>query len=46
MFERWDRVGTMEGPAGSLHRSAMNLLSIQYRRIRVALSRAVGVGPE
>ena len=46
VFERWDRVGTMEDPAGYLHRTAMNLFRNQYRRARRALGRAIGVGPE
>ena len=46
VFERWDTVAAMEDPAGYLHRTAMNLFRNQYRRARVALGRAVGVGPE
>jgi RNA polymerase sigma factor (sigma-70 family) len=46
VFERWDRVGTMEDPAGYLHRTAMNLFRNQYRRTKVAFGRAVGLGPE
>ena len=46
VFERWDTVAAMADPAGYLHRTAMNLFRNQYRRARVALSRAVGVGPE
>jgi RNA polymerase sigma-70 factor (ECF subfamily) len=46
MFERWATVATMEDPAGYLHRTAMNLFRNQYRRARVALARAVRVGPE
>ena len=46
VFERWDQVGSMEDPAGYLHRTAMNLFRNQYRRTRVALSRVVGFGPE
>lgn len=46
VFERWDRVGGMEDPAGYLHRTAMNLFRNQYRRARLALARAVGLGPE
>ena len=46
VFERWDAVAAMEDPAGYLHRTAMNLFRNQYRRTRVALTRAVGAGPE
>ena len=46
VFERWEAVAGMEDPAGYLHRTAMNLFRNQYRRTRVALSRAVGAGPE
>ena len=46
VWERWDRVGRMDDPVGYLYRTAMNLFRNQYRRARVALSRAVGVGPE
>jgi RNA polymerase sigma factor (sigma-70 family) len=46
VFERWGKVGAMDDPAGYLHRTAMNLFRNQYRRAKVALGRAVGVGPE
>jgi RNA polymerase sigma factor (sigma-70 family) len=46
VFERWDTVAAMDDPAGYLHRTAMNLFRNQYRRTRVALTRAVGAGPE
>jgi len=46
IFERWDVVATMEAPAGYLHRTAMNLFRNQYRRAKVALGRAVGLGPQ
>ena len=46
VFERWETVAAMEDPAGYLHRTAMNLFRNQYRRARVALGRAVGLGPE
>jgi RNA polymerase sigma-70 factor (ECF subfamily) len=45
VFERWDTVALMDEPAGYLHRTAMNLFRNQYRRARVAIGRAVGVGP-
>ncbi|HET7237020.1 MAG TPA: RNA polymerase sigma factor [Actinomycetota bacterium] len=46
VFERWGKVGAMDDPAGYLHRTALNLFRNQYRRAKVALGRAVGVGPE
>jgi RNA polymerase sigma-70 factor, ECF subfamily len=46
VFERWTTVAAMEDPAGYLHRTAMNLFRNQYRRARIALGRAVGLGPE
>jgi RNA polymerase sigma-70 factor (ECF subfamily) len=46
VFERWETVGTMDDPAGYLHRTAMNLFRNQYRRARVRISRTVGLGPE
>ena len=46
VFERWESVSAMEDAAGYLHRTAMNLFRNQYRRARVALGRAVGLGPE
>ncbi|MGH2555699.1 MAG: RNA polymerase sigma factor [Actinomycetota bacterium] len=46
VLERWDAVAAMEDAAGYLHRTAMNLFRNQYRRARVAVGRAVGLGPE
>jgi RNA polymerase sigma-70 factor (ECF subfamily) len=46
VFERWERVGVMEDPAGYLHRAAMNLFRSQYRRAARGLRRAVGLGPQ
>jgi RNA polymerase sigma-70 factor (ECF subfamily) len=46
VFERWDAVALMDDPAGYLHRTAMNLFRNQYRRARVAIGRAVGLGPQ
>lgn len=46
VFERWGTVASMEDPAGYLHRTAMNLFRNQVRRARVAVARAVGLGPD
>jgi RNA polymerase sigma factor (sigma-70 family) len=46
VYERWDAVAVMDDPTGYLHRTAMNLFRNQVRRARVAVQRAVGLGPE
>lgn len=46
VFERWHTVRAMEDPAGYLHRTAMNLLRSQKRRVARAVKRAVGLAPE
>jgi RNA polymerase sigma factor (sigma-70 family) len=46
VFERWETVSGIGDPAGYLHRTAMNLFRNQHSRARVALGRAVGLGPE
>lgn len=46
VFQRWDRVGTMENPAGYLERTAMNVFRNQYRRAAMALRRSIGVAPD
>jgi RNA polymerase sigma-70 factor (ECF subfamily) len=45
VWERWDRVGRMDDPAGYLYRTAMNLFRKRYRRATVALRRSVGLAP-
>jgi RNA polymerase sigma-70 factor (ECF subfamily) len=46
VFERWDAVGSMEDPAGYLHRTAMNLVRSQYRRATRGFKRAVWRDPD
>ena len=46
LYERWDAVSVMDDPVGYLHRTAMNVFRNQARRAKVALRRAVGLGPE
>jgi RNA polymerase sigma factor (sigma-70 family) len=46
LYERWNSVSVMDDPAGYLHRTAMNVFRNQARRARVALTRAIGLGPE
>jgi RNA polymerase sigma-70 factor, ECF subfamily len=41
LWERWDRVSTMEDPAGYLYRTAMNVFRSRRRRALVAVRRAV-----
>jgi len=45
VWERWDRVGVMEDPAGYLYRTALNLYRKRTRRAALAIRRAVGLGP-
>jgi RNA polymerase sigma-70 factor, ECF subfamily len=44
VWERWDRVGGMEEPAGFLFRTAMNLFRRRYRRAKLAKRFALPVG--
>jgi RNA polymerase sigma-70 factor (ECF subfamily) len=46
VFERWDRVSTMDDAAGYLHRTAMNLFRKQVRRARMFVQRTIGLTPE
>jgi len=43
VWERWDRVGSMEEPTGYLYRTAMNRFRSRLRRASRAARRAVGV---
>jgi RNA polymerase sigma-70 factor (ECF subfamily) len=45
VWERWDRVGSMEDPTGYLYRTAMNLFRKRYRRALLAVQRTVRVAP-
>jgi len=42
VWERWDRVSTLENPAGYLYRTAMNLFRKRLRRAKVAMRKVVG----
>jgi RNA polymerase sigma-70 factor (ECF subfamily) len=44
VWERWDRVGTMDDPAGYLYRTALNVYRQRIRRASVAVRRAIGLG--
>jgi RNA polymerase sigma factor (sigma-70 family) len=46
LWERWDRVSSMENPTGYLYRTAMNAFRKARRRAAVALRRVVGMAPE
>ena len=46
IFERWDAVARMEKPRAYLFRTAMNIATSHYRRLGVALRRAVSLGPD
>jgi RNA polymerase sigma factor (sigma-70 family) len=43
LWERWDRVRSMENPAGYLYRTAMNLFRRRRRRAALVIRRAVGL---
>ena len=41
VWERWDRIGSMDDPVGYLYRTAMNVFRQRYRRGRVAIRRTM-----
>lgn len=41
LWERWDRVSTLDDPTGYLYRTAMNLFRKRYRRAVLAARRVV-----
>jgi RNA polymerase sigma-70 factor (ECF subfamily) len=43
VWERWDRVGTMDDPVGYLYRTAMNLFRKRYRRALLTIRRTLGL---
>ena len=45
IWERWDRVGTMDDPAGYLHRTAMNVFRDRRRRLVLGMKRAIHLAP-
>lgn len=45
VWERWDRVRTLEDPAGYLYRTAMNVYRKRLRRAAVALRHAIRTTP-
>jgi RNA polymerase sigma-70 factor (ECF subfamily) len=44
-YERWDRVGGMESPAGYVYRTALNLHRSRLRKVAVAASRIFAAVP-
>jgi RNA polymerase sigma-70 factor (ECF subfamily) len=42
LWERWDRVASLEDPAGYLYRTGMNLFRSRARRTAIAVRKAVG----
>lgn len=46
VWERWDKVGALEDPAGYLHRIAMNVFRDRYRRAVLAARRAMQLTPQ
>jgi len=46
LWERWDRVGTMQDPTGYLYRTAMNVFRKRSRRAALALRRALSHAAE
>lgn len=45
LWERWDRVSTMESPTGYLYRTALNLYRKRLRRAAVAMRKAIHLLP-
>jgi RNA polymerase sigma-70 factor (ECF subfamily) len=45
VFERWGHVGVLEDPTGYLFRVSMNVFRSRYRRVSVALRRALFLAP-
>ena len=45
LWERWDRVATLEDPAGFLYRTAMNVFRNRVRRAALAVRRSLRLTP-
>ena len=43
VYERWDRVGTMDDPSSYLYRTAMNAFRSWHRRSALAAKRTIGL---
>jgi RNA polymerase sigma-70 factor (ECF subfamily) len=45
LWERWDRLATIDDPSAYLFRTAMNVFRNRYRRAALALRNAISVAP-
>ena len=45
VWERWERVCSMDDPVGYLYRTAMNLFRKRYRRAVMVIRRSIGLAP-
>jgi RNA polymerase sigma-70 factor (ECF subfamily) len=45
VYERWERVGTLEDPTAYLFRVSMNIFRNRYRRVSLGLRRALLLAP-
>ena len=45
VYERWERVGTLEDPTAYLFRVSMNMFRNRYRRVSLGLRRALLLAP-
>ena len=43
IWERWDRIDSIDDPVGYLYRTAMNLFRSRYRRTLLAIRRTLGL---
>jgi RNA polymerase sigma-70 factor, ECF subfamily len=46
LWERWDRVGSLQDPTGYLYRTAMNVFRRRSRRAALAFRRALSLAPD
>jgi RNA polymerase sigma-70 factor (ECF subfamily) len=45
LYERWDRVGSLDDPAAYLFRVSMNVFRNRYRRVALGVRRALSLAP-
>ena len=45
MYERWDRVGSLEDPTGYVFRVSMNVFRNRFRRASLGVRRALSIAP-
>jgi RNA polymerase sigma-70 factor (ECF subfamily) len=46
LWERWDRVGTLQDPTGYLYRTAMNVFRKRSRRAALSIRRELALAPD